>query len=159
MTTTTAVLCDTQPQDARIVRERFLAFGARAAFSGPCCPIRLHEADGALKALLSEAGAGRVAVVEVVSRQMPAVFGEGMAKLAEQNGWAGVLIDGALRDVSSLAERQIGIRAREATPFILRDGPVGGVVPQAHFAGLAVSAEDHAVVDEDGIVFIRSALL
>lgn len=158
MTTMTADLCDAHPEDVRVVRERFLSFGTVRAFSGPCCPVQLYENDVALKALLSQPGEGRVAVVAVLSRQGPAVFGEGMAALAERNGWAGVLVDGAVRDVATFDARAVGIRACATAPFIVRTGPDGAQAQSVRFAGIAVTEADHAFVDDDGIVFLASAL-
>lgn len=51
-----------------------------------------------VRSTLSEPGAGKVLVVDGGGSLRRALFGDNIAALAVQNGWAGVVIYGAIRD-------------------------------------------------------------
>ena len=46
-----------------------------------------------------------------------ALVGGNVAAAAQRNGWAGLVIDGAVRDVAELAATEIGIRALAHVPI------------------------------------------
>lgn len=135
---------------ARILNADWRLYTGVTRFQGPARPVALHGPDRAFRALLRTPGEGAVAVVSVGAEA--AVFGDGMAKAAEANGWAGVVIDGAVCDVALIRPRAIGVAARRAFPMFLREGPEGGAAEAVHVAGVAVRAGDWIVADEDGII-------
>ena len=51
-----------------------------------------------MRSTLSEPGGGKVLVVDGGGSLRRALFGDNIAALAVQNGWAGVIIYGAIRD-------------------------------------------------------------
>lgn len=155
----TADLCDQHGREARILSTGLHRFTDVARFSGPACPVVLRGPDGALKALLSTPGAGRVAVVQVDHPDGPAVFGDGMARAAEENGWAGVIILGHLRDVALIRPRSIGILARGTVPFIVRDGAIGRQVERITERGVGIGTSDWIIADEDGVIVLDGQLV
>jgi regulator of ribonuclease activity A len=99
-----------------------------------------------------------VLVVDGGSSLRRALVGGNIAASAERNGWAGVVVDGCVRDAAELATCDIGIRALALMPLPterrqqgLRDVPL---IVQ----GISVRPGDWLVADEDGIVLLHSPL-
>lgn len=153
-----ADLCDAFPDRVRILQGPFRAFTSVTAFSGPARLMALHGTDAALAALLASPGGGAVAVVGVGANPSPAVFGDGMAKAAEANGWAGVVIDGALRDAALIRDRNVGVLARGTWPAIARGAPEGREVPALRAAGANLTTGDWIAADEDGVIALDAGL-
>jgi regulator of ribonuclease activity A len=84
---------------------QFRQFGGRALFSGPAVTVRCLEDNALLKAVLSEPEEGQVVVVDGGGSLHTALLGDLMAGLAVDNGRAGVIINGAVRDVAALSNR------------------------------------------------------
>lgn len=147
-----ADLCDAHPDAVKILAGTFGFFSEVTRFHGPARLISLHAADGFLADTLKTPGEGAIAVVHVGADPSPAVFGDGMARNAEANGWAGVVIQGALRDVELIEPRKIGIAATDVVPFIRRDGPAGSEADILDIAGVRIAKGDLVAADPDGII-------
>lgn len=158
LTAPVADLCDAHPGRVRVLAGPFRFFTGETRFVGPARLVALHAADRTLAVILDTPGHGAVAVVSVAVGDRLAVFGDGMARAAEANGWAAVVIDGALRDVALIRDRSVGVAARAVAPMIARDGPAGGEVDLMHVAGCALRAGDWIAADEDGIVALDAEL-
>lgn len=158
LTAPVADLCDAHPGRVRVLAGPFRFFTGETRFVGPARLVALHAADRSLAAILDTPGHGAVAVASVAVGDRLAVFGDGMARAAEANGWAGVVIDGALRDVALIRDRSVGVAARAVAPMIARDGPAGGEVDLLHAAGCVLRTGDWIAADEDGIVALDAEL-
>ena len=111
----TTDLCDLWMRQGRndfaVLPPVFTHFGGRKAFSGPVRTVQCFEDNSLVKAALEETGwvdtpMGRVAQVLVVdggASLRRALVGGNIAALAARNGWAGVLVDGCVRDTHELA--------------------------------------------------------
>lgn len=152
-----ADLCDTHGDRVRVLAAGLRFFTSAVRFAGPARLIALHATDRSLAESLKRPCPGAVAVVSVTARDV-AVFGDGMARDAEANGWAGVVIDGCLRDVALIRPRSIGVVAAGVAPRIARDGPPGGEVSAMRAFGVALHAGDWIVADEDGVIALDAAL-
>ncbi|MCZ9339877.1 S-adenosylmethionine--2-demethylmenaquinone methyltransferase, partial [Streptomyces sp. TRM76130] len=62
-----------------------------------------------MREALSRPGQGRVLVVDGAGSLRTALLGDAMADLARDNGWAGVIVHGAVRDVARLREADLGV--------------------------------------------------
>jgi len=149
----TADLCDEMEGAWGVAEFSARSFGAVACGGGPVRLVHLYDDNRLLFDVLAEPGNGSILVVKVESALRPAVVGENIARLALQNGWHGLLIDGAVRDTRVLATIPLLIIAREARPFRLRTATRGTEVGELLFGGLRVRKGDMVVIDEDGIVF------
>lgn len=151
-------LVDAHRDRVRILDADWRLFTGVTRFSGPARLVALHGPDRALRALLGTPGEGAVAVVTVGAGERAAVFGDGMARAAEANGWAGVVVDGAVCDVALIRPRMIGVAARRAFPRFLRDGAEGCEAEAALVCGVSLRRGDWIAADEDGIVALDAAL-
>jgi regulator of ribonuclease activity A len=129
-------------------------FGGQRAFHGLAVTVQCYEDNALLKSVVSTPGEGRVLVVDGGGSVHSALMGDVIAKLAADNQWAGVVISGAVRDVSVLATIPIGIKALGSNP---RKGTRTGAgqrdVPVT-FGGATFNAGDHVWCDDDGVVVL-----
>jgi regulator of ribonuclease activity A len=107
----TADLIDTHGDALDSCDTQFRQYGARRSFRGPVVTVRCREDNALLKSVLSEPGRGRVLVVDGGASLHRALMGDVIAGIAVGTGWAGVIINGAVRDVAALASMDIGIKA------------------------------------------------
>ena len=152
----TCDLCDAHKADTtgafRVLPPVFASFGGTAAFAGPVSTVKCHEDNSLVKAALDEPGQGRVLVVDGGGSLRRALVGGNLAAAAARNGWAGIVVDGCVRDAAELAATPVGIRALALMPLPtdkrgegLRDVPV-------QLQGVWVRPGDRLYADADGIV-------
>ena len=82
-----------------------------------------------------------------------------MGKSAAKNGWAGVIVDGCVRDVAELAECDVGIRALASMPLPTEKRNEGQKDIAVQIQGVWVRPGDFLYADEDGIVIHPNALI
>ncbi len=111
------------------------------------------------KALL-EAPAGSVLVVggETGLHTNAALFGKLMATQARLNKIAGVVVDGAVRDIADLKEMRFPVFARGTTPHVGLNRMVGETQVPVPCGGIVVAPGDYVVGDDDGVVILPSSL-
>jgi len=150
---TTSDLFDEHP-DAASCETQFRQFGGVRSFSGPIATVRCHEDNVLLRAQVSTPGNGRVLVVDGGGSFACALLGDNVAELAASNGWAGIVVNGCVRDVVALAELPIGIKALGTNPRPSRKGGDGEVDVPVTFgrAEFAPGAMLHA--DDDGLIVL-----
>jgi len=152
----TCDLCDAHKGDSdgafRVLPPVWRDFGGRRRFAGPVTTVKCLEDNTLVKAAVESPGEGRVLVVDGGGSLRRALVGGNLAAAAARNGWAGLVVDGAVRDVAELTGCDVGIKALAAVPLPterrnqgLRDVPV---VVQ----GVLVRPGEWLVADEDGIV-------
>ncbi|MFC7533269.1 ribonuclease E activity regulator RraA [Actinoplanes sp. GCM10030250] len=136
--------CDTQ----------FRQFGGAAVFSGSAVTVSCFEDNALLKSVLSEPGEGRVLVVDGGGSVHRALMGDIIGGLAVDNGWAGVIINGAVRDVAALRELPVGIKALGSNPR--KSGKTGSGERDVvlEFGGCRFTPGARVVSDDDGIVVL-----
>jgi len=125
-------------------------YGARTRFHGPAVTVRTHEVNEQIKALAQSPGDGRVMVVDGGGSARRALVGDVVAGAALSNGWAGLVIWGAVRDVEALAALDIGVMALVATPrrcALTGPGETGLAI---RIDGVSVAPGDTIVADADG---------
>ena len=173
MTTSFATcdLCDTFKNDSsgdfRVLPPVFRDFGAVRKFCGPVVTVKCFEDNSLVKAAVDSVGfedtpAGRVGKVLVVDgggSLRRALLGGNLGASAAKNGWAGVVIDGCVRDVAELATHQVGIRALASMPLPTEKRNEGQKDQAVQLQGVWVRPGDWLYADEDGVVISRQRLI
>src|SRR5450432_2389988 len=117
----TCDLCDVHKADGggtfRVLPPSFHDYGGVPKFAGPVSTVKCFEDNSLVKAALDTPGAGRVLVVDGGSSMRRALVGGNVAAAAAKNGWAGIVVDGCVRDVAELALCDVGIRALGLVPL------------------------------------------
>lgn len=167
----TCDLCDAHKADTsgnfRVLPPVFRDFGAVRKFAGPVVTVKCFEDNTLVKAAVDSQGwidtpAGQVAQVLVVdggASLRKALLGGNLGAAAARNGWAGVVIDGCVRDTAELATQAVGIRALAAMPMPTEKRNEGQAGVAVQVQGVWVRSGDWLYADEDGIVVSASALL
>ena len=148
----TADLVDDIGPEVRSCDVQFRQFGARAQFAGPIVTVRCHEDNALLKSVLSEPGDGRVLVVDGGGSLHTALVGDVIADLGRRNGWAGLIVYGAVRDAAVLRTLAIGIKALGTNPRKSAKTGAGNRDITVAIGGVDFTPGDLAFSDEDGIV-------
>ncbi|WUH97407.1 ribonuclease E activity regulator RraA [Spirillospora sp. NBC_00431] len=155
----TADLIDEFGDELRSCATQFRQYGARASFAGRVSTVRCHRDNGLVKRLLNTPAEGRVLVVDGAGSLESALMGDMIAAAAVANGWAGVVINGAVRDVVALRGLDLGAKALGSNPRkSAKDGTGEADVPVA-FGGVEFRPGDWLYSDEDGIVLAERDLL
>jgi regulator of ribonuclease activity A len=152
----TCDLCDAHKNDSsgafRVLPPVFRDFGGRAAFAGPVTTVKCFEDNTSVKAAVESPGHGRVLVVDGAGSLRRALLGGNLGAAAARNGWAGLVIDGCVRDVAELAACDVGIRALAAMPLPTDRRAPGLVDVPVLIQGVWVRPGDRLFADADGIV-------
>ena len=152
----TCDLCDAHKNDSsgsfRVLPPVFRDFGAVRRFSGAVVTVKCHEDNSLVKAMVDSAGLGRVLVVDGGGSLRRALLGGNLGAAAAKNGWAGVVIDGCVRDVAELATQAVGIRALASMPLPTEKRNQGQQDLAVQIQGVWVRPGDWLYADEDGIV-------
>jgi regulator of ribonuclease activity A len=140
--------------DVRTCDLQFLDLGGRSRFSGSVRTVRCLEDNAMIESILSTAGAGQVLAIDGGGSLRTALSGDLIAGLAVTNGWAGLIINGAVRDRLALAKLPIGIKALGTNPRKSSKAGTGEVDVPVTFGGLTLGVGEYVFSDEDGILVI-----
>ncbi|MEU8122707.1 ribonuclease E activity regulator RraA [Spirillospora sp. NPDC049024] len=154
----TADLIDDFGEELRSCETQFRQYGKRRAFAGPVATVRCHRDNGLVKRLLNTPGEGRVLVVDGAGSLASALMGDMIAAAAVANGWAGVVINGAVRDVAALRELDLGAKALGSNPRKSAKDGAGETEVPVTFGGVEFRPGDWLYSDEDGIVVAEREL-
>ena len=152
----TCDLCDAHKNESvgkfRVLPPVFKNFGGNVKFSGSVVTVKCFEDNSLVKEAVDSAGAGRVLVVDGGGSLRRALLCGNLGAAAAKNGWAGVVIDGCVRDVAELASCNTGIRALAAMPLPTEKRGEGQREVAIQLQGVWVRPGDWLYADEDGIV-------
>ncbi|MGP4104768.1 ribonuclease E activity regulator RraA [Nonomuraea sp. KM90] len=155
MTIVTADLYDERGDQLDSCDLQLRQYGGRHAFAGPIVTVRCHEDNALLKSVLSEPGRGRVLVVDGGGSLHTALMGDVIAGMAVANGWAGVVINGAVRDVAALRELDLGIKALGSNPRKSGKQGTGERDVPVTFGNVVFHPGAELFSDDDGILVTR----
>jgi regulator of ribonuclease activity A len=148
----TADLVDDLGEDARSCDTQFRQFGGRAMFAGPISTVRCFQDNALVKSVLSELGSGGVLVIDGNGSVHTALVGDVIAGLGQTNGWAGIIVNGAVRDAAALRAIDIGIKALGTNPRKSTKTGDGERDVVVELGGIRFVPGEIAYSDDDGIV-------
>ena len=155
----TADLSDAYSERVQIAEPIFRQYGGQAQFHGLIATVKLFEDNVLVRQLLESTGNGRVLVVDGGGSLRCALVGDMLAQLAIDNGWAGFIIYGCIRDTAVIADMPIGIRALNAHPRKSVKRGEGVMDIPVHFAGVNFQPGHHLYADADGILVASTPLI
>ena len=154
----TADLSDAYSDELAYLGLAFRDFGKRLAFSGPIVTLDTFEDNGALRELLESKGEGQVIIVDGHGSTRCALLGGNLGKLAEANGWAGIVINGFVRDTLELAEANVGIKALGTHPKKSIKRGVGSINVPLRIDGINIYPGAWLYADSDGVIIASQKL-
>lgn len=167
MENTVTMVCDildVYSADARLLDAGLFAdFGGVTAFHGPVTTIKCFEDNSQVRPAVEspgrdEHGRGRVLVIDGGGSLRTSLVGGILAGKAAANGWAGIVVFGAVRDVAELEDIELGIKALAPCPRSSDKLGAGQRDVPVTFAGQTISPGDYLYADGDGIIVASRAL-
>jgi regulator of RNase E activity RraA len=116
----------------------------------------VHAPDGdlaAVRAGVRDLCAGDVLVIAAAGREA-ALWGDRLTAAAQERGAAGVVVDGFVRDVRTVAASGLPLRARGTMPARGEPTSAGATDVTVVVAGVEVAPGDLVVADADGVVIV-----
>jgi regulator of ribonuclease activity A len=148
----TADLVDAHSDTVRSCEVQFRQYGGRTRFHGPVRTVKTLDDNALIKQTLSTAGEGAVLVIDAGASLRSAMVGDLIAALGQKNGWAGLVIWGAVRDTVALGALDMGIKALGSNPWRSTKKGTGQVDVPVTFGGVEFRPGDWLYSDEDGIL-------
>lgn len=151
-------LCDDHGDKVKILEPLFSDYGAALNFWGQVATVRCSEDNSKVRELVATPGTGRVLVVDGGGILRRALMGDQLAALAIENGWSGVVINGAIRDAGAIGKMALGVKALATSPMKTEKRGVGEVDVAVTFAGVTINPGDYLYADINGILVAREPL-
>ena len=131
---------------------QFRDFGGRRQFFGRVRTVRCYHDNVLFRGMLTERGDGGVIVVDGGGSTAIALMGDMLAARARDNGWSGVIINGAIRDSAEIAGIDLGVKALGVNPAKSEKKGAGETDVELEFGGVRFRPGDWVYCDEDGIL-------
>lgn len=136
----------------------FQHYGKRVSFSGPAKTLKVFEDNVLVRSTLETPGNGQVLVVDGGGSLRCALVGGNLGVLAEKNGWAGIIVNGCIRDSEEINACDIGVRALATHPQRSVRKGAGDADLRVTIAGVAIRPGDWVYADADGILVAAEKL-
>jgi regulator of ribonuclease activity A len=152
----TADLVDLHGEALQSIPLQLRSFGKHRRFAGRAVTVKCFEDNALLKSTLADwpDAAGAVLVVDGGGSLRTALVGDVIAGIAVDRGWAGLVINGAVRDSVALNGLEIGIKALGTNPRKSSKTGAGQADQPIEIGGVLVNPGRTVVSDEDGIVVL-----
>jgi len=151
-------LCDNYPQQVKLLQPIFTSYGQRSIFGGEVVTVKCFEDNSIVKTLVNQPGLGRVIVVDGGASLRKALLGDMLAQAASDNGWAGLVINGAIRDVATIATIDIGVAALNTSPMKTDKLGAGLLNVEVEFAGQLIKPGQYIYADLNGVLISEQSL-
>ena len=142
----------------RLLPDVYKSYGGGQSFYGQAHTLRCPEDNSRVREAVAQPGEGRVLVVDGGGMTRRALVGGNLAVMAAKNGWAGILVHGAVRDVAELRAASLGIKALALCPLRTDKRGLGDAGVPVMISGYLVQPGDWVYADEDGVLISLSAL-
>ena len=155
----TADLCDTHGANVHVVQPMFRSLGGKKAFHGAIATLKVFEDNSLVRSTLETPGNDRVLVVDGGGSTRCALVGDQLGVLAVDNGWAGIIVYGCIRDSRVIGTMDLGVFALGTHPRKSVKKNVGDSDVPVTFGGVTFTPGEHVYADEDGVIVSTAALL
>ncbi len=154
----TADLYDDHGDQLRVLAPLFNDYGGITDFEGIVTTLKVYEDNTLVRAALEEPGGGKVLVVDGGGSMRCALVGDMLAALGAENGWAGIVVYGCIRDAVPISKIPIGVKAMATNPRKSVKKGAGDRDLVVQFAETTIAPGDYLYADRDGIVIAAAKL-
>ena len=154
----TSELCDLYAEQVDVVEPIFSSFGGVSNFYGKVTTVKCFESNGLIAEVLEENGEGRVIVIDGGGAVRRGLIDAELAQLAVDNGWEGIIVYGAVRQIQQLENLDIGIHAIAPIPVSADESSSGESDIPVNFGGVTFFPEDYIYADLTGIILSQEPL-
>ncbi|MEH6581819.1 MAG: ribonuclease E activity regulator RraA [Halioglobus sp.] len=152
MTFFTADICDEHSDKVFVLGAGYRNHGGLDKCQGQIVTIKLDRNNSDLiKLLRDEDGRGKVVVVDV-DQAYYAVVGENLMKFARDNQYAGIIVNGYIRDTYQIKDIPVALYALGTCPrkyIPVTQGERGSALS---FDGITINEGDFLYADTDGVI-------
>ncbi|MFM7331349.1 MAG: ribonuclease E activity regulator RraA [Brachymonas sp.] len=153
-----AELSGNNAKQLRVLPDVYKSYGGAASFHGQAHTLRCPEDNSRVREAVAQPGEGRVLVVDGGGMVRRALVGGNLAATASKNGWAGILVHGAARDIAELRAAPLGLKALALCPLRTDKRGLGDAGVPVMISGHLVQPGDWVYADEDGVLICAVAL-
>lgn len=136
----------------------FNNYGGHDCFFGQAVTIKCFEDNSIVKQLVGTPGNGRVIVMDGGGSLRRAILGDMLAENAASNGWAGLVINGCIRDCNEIAAIGLGVKALSTHPMKTEKRGLGDLKIDVTFAGQTIRNGEWVYSDNNGILVSEEKL-
>ncbi|MGL6258377.1 putative 4-hydroxy-4-methyl-2-oxoglutarate aldolase [Vibrio sp. WXL210] len=151
-------ICDHYSEQVKLIDLPLQNYGRRTAFWGEVVTVCCYHDNSKVREVLSQPGQGKVLFVDGNGSCQKALLGDQLAILAIENGWEGIIVYGAIRDVAALSEMDLGVKALAACPFKTEKRGLGKVNVTLTMQNYMVQPGDYIYADWNGTLLCDQAL-
>jgi regulator of ribonuclease activity A len=148
----TADLIDERADRLRFCELQWRKLGRKRHLSGPCVTVKCFEDNALLKAQLASEGGGRVLVVDGGGSLRTALLGDQLATAMRDNGWAGIVVYGAVRDSEAIDALDVAVFALGTSPVKSAKTGAGQLNVPVAFGNVTFRTGDVVHADADGVL-------
>lgn len=158
MSVNTSWICDAYYDIVDVMEPIFKSYTPKNNFFGSVVTIKCFEERGSILDVLRSDGEGKVLVIDGGASLRCSIVDEAIVALAAQNGWEGLVINGAVRDVDELQKYDVAVLALGSHPVLAPDYSNGVDDVPVHFGGISIYAGDYLYADSTGVVISSEPL-
>jgi regulator of ribonuclease activity A len=151
----TADICDDHADELLVCELAFSDYAGRDHFHGEVVTFATHEDNKGLRAILDQGGADKVLVIDGRGSIRRALCGGNIAAQAFEQGWEGIIFNGAIRDAHEFAGLDFGVKAVGTTAMPPRHDGIGREGVTLYFGNVAISPGDYVYADRDAVIVLE----
>lgn len=155
----TADLIDEHAAKLTLIHLPFRRFGTKASFAGQAQTVKCYEDNTVIRGQLETPGQGRVLMVDAGGSTRVAVLGDMLAAIAIQNGWAGLVINGAIRDSADIERMDTIVFALGTSPVRSDKAGLGKAGSPIELGGATIEPGAWVYGDADGVLVSEDRLV
>ncbi|MDD9877606.1 MAG: ribonuclease E activity regulator RraA [Magnetovibrio sp.] len=151
----TADICDDHEFETRVCELQFNDYAAREDFHGEIVTFSTYETNKGILDLIRQGGEGKVLIIDGRGSSRRALCGGNIAAEACEQGWAGLIFHGAIRDSHEFTELDFGVKATHVTamrPF--RGDDAGHANVELNFGGILIRPGEYCYADRDCVIVL-----
>ncbi|MFK8017356.1 MAG: ribonuclease E activity regulator RraA [Gammaproteobacteria bacterium] len=152
-------LCDLHEESVQVAEPLFTDYGGATTFTGEVFTVRCFEDNSKVKVRVAEPGQGRVMVVDGGASIRRSLLGDQLAAKAADNGWAGFVINGAVRDIEIMETLNVGVKALNVIPLKTQKRGLGETQVPLRFAGVDFVPGHFLYADTNGVIVSANKLV
>ena len=154
----TADICDEHPDKVSVLDTGYCNYGGADHCEGSIVTIKLDKNNSDLiKLLRDEDGTGKIVVVDVHGDYF-AVVGENLMKFAQQNNYAGIIVNGYIRDTFQIKDIPVVLYALGTCPRKYIPVTQGERDVPLSFGGIDFNSGAYLYADTDGVIVAAGKL-
>lgn len=154
----TADLVDIIGSDVRSCDTQFRDLGGVVEFCGKITTVKCFQDNALLKSVLQEENPGGVLVIDGDASMHTALVGDIIAGLGKDHGWAGVVVNGPIRDSKVIGQMEFGCKALGTNPRKSTKTGEGERDVTVSFGGVDFVPGEYIYCDSDGIIVSDKAV-